>query len=230
MTPNKEKTVTVTQADDLTAAVLMKHIEHVCGPVSTEACENPGDDDRSILLHNVRIILARHREQAERDTIAGSAGEVLREAQFLCDRLDELDWSMTYEEYGRSYNGHVDPSHSRLKGALAALSTPGIDAGRLREALIPFGRAFVRCEEKNAATQSAPHKPHDFVLASAFEAAHQALSASPSDSGERMREIAQGFVDTLTDKGANRGTMLSIRHDELSALVTRARAALGGQP
>jgi len=57
-------------------------------------------------------------------TAQGDVREALREARFLCDRLDELDFSVGMEEFTRLHIGHVDPSHSRLKAALATLGTP----------------------------------------------------------------------------------------------------------
>ena len=36
------------------AEKILWHVEQVCGPLSTEVAENPGDDDRSVLLHNIR--------------------------------------------------------------------------------------------------------------------------------------------------------------------------------
>ncbi len=37
---------------------LLWHVEQVCGPLSTEVCEVPGDDDRSILAHNFAAVIA----------------------------------------------------------------------------------------------------------------------------------------------------------------------------
>lgn len=53
--------------------------------------------------------------------------DVVDEAQFLCDRLDELDWSQDYEDLANDFDGHVSPPHSRLKKALASLSTKDSD-------------------------------------------------------------------------------------------------------
>lgn len=64
------------------------------------------------------------------------APDAVREAaQFLSDRLDDLDWSTGLDALAKNYSGHVDPAHSRLKGAL---TTPPAkdDAGRLREAKV----------------------------------------------------------------------------------------------
>lgn len=61
--------------------------------------------------------------------------DVLREqAQFLCDRLDELDWSVSFDEFGNAYYGHVDPAHHRLKATLADTTEPRRDV--MVEALI----------------------------------------------------------------------------------------------
>jgi hypothetical protein len=37
---------------------LLWHVEQVCGPLSTEVCEVPGDDDRSVLAHNFAAVIA----------------------------------------------------------------------------------------------------------------------------------------------------------------------------
>ncbi len=39
------------------AEKILWHVEQVCGPLSTETVENPGDDDRSVLSHNIRAVL-----------------------------------------------------------------------------------------------------------------------------------------------------------------------------
>jgi hypothetical protein len=41
-------------------------------------------------------------------------------AQFLCDRLDEMDFSLSMEDFAREHSGHVEPAHERLKAMLAA--------------------------------------------------------------------------------------------------------------
>lgn len=53
-----------------------------------------------------------------------AGASVLREAaQFLSDRLDDLEWmDGDLESTCRDYMGHVDPAHYRLKSILA---TPG---------------------------------------------------------------------------------------------------------
>lgn len=54
---------------------------------------------------------------------------ILEEADFLCARLDELDWSMDYEEFGNNFYGHVAPSHSRLKDWLSTFPVEGAATG-----------------------------------------------------------------------------------------------------
>jgi len=49
-------------------------------------------------------------------------------AQFLCDRLDELDFSQDMESFARDFHGHVAPALSRLKGSFAA-ERPGVGEG-----------------------------------------------------------------------------------------------------
>jgi len=49
--------------------------------------------------------------------------DVQTEAQFLCDRLDSLEWMDDgYADVQREYFGHVEPSLARLKALLQALS------------------------------------------------------------------------------------------------------------
>ena len=62
-------------------------------------------------------------------------GDELREAaQFLSDRLDDLEWlEGDLEATLRDFMGHVDPAHARLKHALA--SPPPVD----RAEAIPAG-------------------------------------------------------------------------------------------
>ncbi len=65
---------------------------------------------------------------------------VVAEAQFLCDRLDELDWSIAMVEFANLHSAHVDPSHSRLKSALEDISaSPTAPA-----AMVPDREAIAR--------------------------------------------------------------------------------------
>lgn len=50
-------------ADELVEQ-LMWQIEQCLGPISREVCENPGDDDYSVLRHNVTVLLADARGKA----------------------------------------------------------------------------------------------------------------------------------------------------------------------
>jgi len=53
--------------------------------------------------------------------------EIAEAAQFLSDRLDQLEWlDGQLDDTCRDYMGHVDPAHHRLKMALAALPTPEV--------------------------------------------------------------------------------------------------------
>lgn len=67
----------------------------------------------AMVRHMVEGLAAPHS-----DTLA----ELLAEAEFLVDRLQELEWSGDYECTSREYHGHVAPSVSRLTTALAALA------------------------------------------------------------------------------------------------------------
>ena len=72
-------------------------------------------------VERFRAALAAMREGVDR----GMVERVIDQAQFLCDRLDNLDFSMDMEDFAREHAGHVDPAHSRLKDSLAALSRKG---------------------------------------------------------------------------------------------------------
>ena len=54
--------------DDLVERLLW-HVEQVMGPISTKVCENPGDDDRSVLTHNfdaeIRSLRAQVKELSD---------------------------------------------------------------------------------------------------------------------------------------------------------------------
>ncbi|MBI0474253.1 hypothetical protein D9601_02590 [Sphingomonas sp. MA1305] len=67
-------------------------------------------------------------------------GEELREAaQFLSDRLDDLEWlEGDLEATLRDFMGHVDPAHARLKHALAA-SPPPVDRTEAGEKAVERG-------------------------------------------------------------------------------------------
>ena len=41
-------------------------------------------------------------------------------AQFLIDRIDDMDWCGDLEAFAREWNGHVDPPLCRLRAALAS--------------------------------------------------------------------------------------------------------------
>jgi Lar family restriction alleviation protein len=60
--------------------------------------------------------------QAERQGVTDAA-------RFLLDRLGEIEWSGTPEEFWQEWFGHVEPAISRLHSALAAApQTEGADA------------------------------------------------------------------------------------------------------
>lgn len=44
---------------------------------------------------------------------------IINEASFLLDRLSDLEWSDVPDEFYRDWNGHVEPSLSRLRGLVA---------------------------------------------------------------------------------------------------------------
>lgn len=71
---------------------------------------------RSALL---RALSGEGREVAEESALDDLRGK----AQFLVDRIDNLDWC-DFDNLVRDWNGHVDPPLYRLKHALQALATP----------------------------------------------------------------------------------------------------------
>jgi hypothetical protein len=63
-------------------------------------------------------------------------GQLRAAAQFLSDRLDNLEWmDGDLEATLRDYMGHVDPAHARLRNALAATPTPPTLSEDLESAL-----------------------------------------------------------------------------------------------
>jgi len=81
---------------------LLWHVEQVFGPISTEVCENPGDDDRSILEHNFRILLTR-------------AADALEPSGDVVERYRHVKRGTIYEVVGRaelqmSFDSLVDGS------------------------------------------------------------------------------------------------------------------------
>ena len=51
--------------------------------------------------------------------------EVDAAARFLMDRIDEMDFSLSMEDFTRDWYGHVEPAFERFKHAIDAwLPTP----------------------------------------------------------------------------------------------------------
>ena len=65
-----------------------------------------GKSDHKPLL----IAFAKHRHD--------STAALVDMAQFLIDRIDEIDWSLAPEDFARQWDGHVDPPLCRLRNAL----------------------------------------------------------------------------------------------------------------
>ncbi len=85
--------------------------------------------------YDSEVLAAMHAIAAVRalTTPAGGIAEggsaVVAAAQFLSDRLDDLEWmDGALEDTLRDYMGHVDPAHDRLKSALAA-TAPDLEKG-----------------------------------------------------------------------------------------------------
>lgn len=66
------------------------------------------------LIEFSRALLALSAPAPSIDAVAMAA-----EAQFLLDRLGDLEWSGIPDEFWRDWNGHVEPSIARLRAALA---------------------------------------------------------------------------------------------------------------
>ena len=66
-------------------ALLLWHVEQVCGPISTETCEVSGDDDRSVLAHNFTCVLATLRSKGD------AMAEALEGVREALDDSDECE-------------------------------------------------------------------------------------------------------------------------------------------
>ncbi len=75
--------------------------------------------------------------------------QVRAAAQFLSDRLDNLEWmDDDLEATLRDYMGHVDPAHARLRSALAATPTPPTLSEDLRALIVVTdAKGFVTLHE-----------------------------------------------------------------------------------
>jgi len=97
----------------LLAGAMDPHCLCCCRPLS-EHNEKRQCPETTYFVENVPALTSLAAKDAE---IAG----LRHEAQFLCDRLDSLEWSdglSGYEQVLREYFGHVEPSHARLKALL----------------------------------------------------------------------------------------------------------------
>lgn len=120
----------VESTEPFAGAVFMLNADGKC-PALT-GCGPTSEANANLIVAAITALLdlaerAAHAEQAraeERERCARVAvlEAALAEAQFLCNRLDELDFSQSMEDFTRDHCGHVDPSHARLKSALAALN------------------------------------------------------------------------------------------------------------
>ena len=87
----------------------------------------PGDQDQEYVdgWVDAMAYIRNNLEALTPPTASLGVEDIPAMAQFLCDRLDELDFSQGMEDFANDYSGHVISALSRLKGALAALpSTP----------------------------------------------------------------------------------------------------------
>jgi hypothetical protein len=86
----------------------------------------PGAEDYiSALIDRALDILAR--QALSTTATPASDGKIRDAAQFLSDRLDDLEWmDGDLEATLRDFMGHVDPAHARLRTILAA-ATPAPD-------------------------------------------------------------------------------------------------------
>lgn len=83
------------------------------------------DDVQNYLKSNVEYNIASEvdcirRELAELRLRSTKAQALADASTFLLARLDELDWSLSKDDFAREHAGHVDPAISRFRAALAA--------------------------------------------------------------------------------------------------------------
>jgi hypothetical protein len=69
----------------------------------------------------IRAMLAFAAATPDAASVTPDAGEIIAEAQFLVDRIQQLDWC-DFEQFQREWNGHVDPPLYRLRKLLTAAS------------------------------------------------------------------------------------------------------------
>lgn len=62
--------------------------------------------------------IARQSDAATITALRQQVAELEGEAKFLCDRIDQLDWSMDFEDFARDFTGHVEPSWERLRSII----------------------------------------------------------------------------------------------------------------
>ena len=117
MTPREEAPVTVTPED----VALFSEL--------SDGRKNASTKLETIARHRTQAAAAAKAREEELAALRNIAGE----AAFLLARLSDLDWAQSFESFARDYDGHVDPSESRLRNLIAeyraALSASDGEAG-----------------------------------------------------------------------------------------------------
>jgi len=75
--------------------------------------------DRSILLRGIGVL---ENAYTSTDALRSALAELCGEATFLLDRLSEVDFT-DLEYTVRDFDGHVEPSMSRLRGFIRGIET-----------------------------------------------------------------------------------------------------------
>lgn len=98
--------------DDLVERLLW-HVEQVMGPISTKVCENPGDDDRSVLTHNFDAEIRSLRAQVEQQR-AGIVAMVRGMANAQHEKAQSRSFmGRNYHAgYGNGFNRAADASRT----------------------------------------------------------------------------------------------------------------------
>ncbi|QEH79902.1 hypothetical protein EIK56_17895 [Sphingomonas sp. C8-2] len=110
-----------TRAAEIVAALIWQ-VEQVCGPLSTKPSVVKGDDDRSVLEHNFRAILARfERDHMQRPTDTARAEGIVIERAVADDLVRAI-----YEREGwnRSDKGGFESCSARCNSLYIITADP----------------------------------------------------------------------------------------------------------
>lgn len=107
---------------------LLWHVEQVCGPVSTDACVLPGDDDLSILRHNFMCELAALTTREAVVEACAKLVEKRRDDRFNEHGIREWDTNACYYEGDAAeiYEA-LDEEAEELAAAIRALAAKEVE-------------------------------------------------------------------------------------------------------